>query len=296
MTYILYNPLANGGNGIQGIDQVQAQFPGSEIRDVTALNANEFLTSLTEEDRVILCGGDGTIHHLVNELVDPAGLEVPVYVWKFGTGNDFWRDVPRKQEMEMVLLNDCIRNLPVAHVNGENIRFLNNCSFGIDGRVCEMGEEKKREKGGKVSYAAMALKAIGYDYKCARARVTVDGVTKEYENVWLATAMNGKFFGGGMKLTPGQNRFDDRFCCIVWHKTPRLLALPLFISVFPGLHVHLKGMFDVRYGNEVRVEFDRPCALNMDGEVISGVTSYTATKLAASRLEPAFSKGVSHEA
>ena len=278
MTYILYNPLANGGNGRQGIDEVQTHFPASLLYDITTLDTNEFLTSLTETDQVILCGGDGTIHHLVNDLADPAALTVPVYIWKFGTGNDFWRDVPEKKEMEMVLLNDYIKNLPYAVVNGKAIRFLNNCSFGIDGRVCEMGEEKKKEKGGRVSYAAMALKAIGYDYKCARARVTVDGVTKEYDKVWLATAMNGKYFGGGMKLTPGQDRRSDKFCCIVWHKTPRLLALPLFISVFPGLHVHLKSMFDIIWGNDIQVEFDRPCAINLDGEVTSGLTFYSAHK------------------
>jgi len=278
MTYIFYNPLANGGNGRQGIDEVQAHFPHSQLYDITSLNANDFLTSLSAEDQVILCGGDGTIHHLVNDLSDPAGLAVPVYIWKFGTGNDFWRDVPAKKELEMVLLNDYIKNLPYAMVNGKPIRFLNNCSFGIDGRVCEMGEEKKRTKGGRVSYAAMALKAIGYDYKCARARVTVDGVTKEYDKVWLATAMNGKYFGGGMKLTPGQDRRSDKLCCMVWHKTSRLLALPLFISVFPGLHVHLKSMFDIRWGNDIHVEFDRPCAINLDGEVTSGITAYSAHK------------------
>lgn len=278
MTYIFYNPLANGGNGRQGIDKVQIHFPHSLLYDITSLNAGDFLASLSREDQVILCGGDGTIHHLVNDLSDPAGLAVPVYIWKFGTGNDFWRDVPAKKELEMVLLNDYIKNLPYAMVNGKPVRFLNNCSFGIDGRVCEMGEEKKRIKGGRVSYAAIALKAIGYDYKCARARVTVDGVTKEYDKVWLATAMNGKYFGGGMKLTPGQDRLSDRLCCIVWHKTPRLLALPLFISVFPGLHVHLKSMFDIHWGSDIHVEFDRPCAVNLDGEVTSGITSYSAHK------------------
>ena len=278
MTYILYNPLANGGNGRQGIDEVQAHFPGSLLYDITRLDTNGFLVSLTQEDQVILCGGDGTIHHLVNALADPTSLDVPVYIWKFGTGNDFWRDVPEKKEMEMVLLNDYIKNLPYAMVNGKPVRFMNNASFGIDGRVCEMGEEKKKEKGGRVSYAAMALKAIGYDYKCARARVTVDGVTKEYKKVWLATAMNGKYFGGGMKLTPGQDRRSDKLCCMVWHKTPRILALPLFVSVFPGWHVHLKGMFDVSWGNDIQVEFDRPCAINLDGEVTSGITGYSAHK------------------
>lgn len=278
MTYVLYNPLANGGNGEEGLDSVLAVFPQAELKNITTLDTNEFLTALPEGDQIILCGGDGTINHLVNDLHDPAGLTTPVYVWKFGTGNDFWRDAPEKKEHEMVLLNDYIKNLPTAMVNEKPVRFLNNCSFGIDGRVCELGEIKKRKKGGRVSYAAMALKAIGYDYKCAKARVTVDAETREYDKVWLATAMNGKYFGGGMKLTPGQDRRSDKLCCIVWHKTPRLLALPLFVSVFPGLHVHLTGMFDIRWGNHIEVEFDRPCAINLDGEVTSGVTGYTAAK------------------
>lgn len=278
MTYILYNPLANGGNGRQGVDDVQTHFPHSALYDITGINTNDFLSSLTEEDQVILCGGDGTIHHLINELADPASITVPIYIWKFGTGNDFWRDVPEKKELDMVLLNDSIRNLPYAMINGKPVRFLNNCGFGVDGRVCELGEEKKRKKGGRVSYAGVALKAILQDYKCAHARITVDGVTKEYDKVWLATAMNGKYIGGGMKLAPGQDRRRDRLCCIVWHKTARLLALPLFVSVFPGLHVHLKGMFDIFWGHDIQVEFDRPCAANLDGEVTSGLTGYSAHK------------------
>lgn len=295
VTYILYNPLANGGNGTEGLDAILSAFPGAALCNIIELDINEFLTALPADDQVILCGGDGTLHHLVNDLADPAALEVPVYVWKFGTGNDFWRDAPEKKEKEMVLLNDYMKNLPTVRINGRSVRFLNNCGLGIDGRVCEMGEEKKRKKGGKVSYAAMALKAILYDYKCARARVTVDGVTKEYDKVWLATAMNGKYFGGGMKITPDQDRRGDKLCCIVWHKTARPLALPLFISVFPGLHVHLKSMFDLRWGSDIQVEFDRPCAVNLDGEVTSGVLSYSAGKGPASRPEPALSKGAFYE-
>lgn len=296
MTYILYNPLANGGNGRLGVDEVQAQFPGSERRDITALDTNEFLTGLTGEDRVILCGGDGTIHRLVNDLREPASLEVPVYIWKFGTGNDFWRDVPEKQEKEMVLLNDYIKNLPVARINGNDIRFVNDCGFGMDSRVCELGEERKREKGERVNYVKLAIKTILFDYKRVRARVTVDGEVRQYEKTWLATTMNGRYVGGGMKLTPGQDRRSDDLCCIVWHGTPRFLTLFLFVLVFSGAHVKLKGMFDVRFGKEIRVEFDRPCAVNLDGEVISGVTTYTAEKCPASRLEPVFSEGVFHEA
>ena len=278
MTYILYNPLANAGHGEEGLDGVQAAFPEAELRNVLQLSVPDFFSGLTGEDRVILCGGDGTIHQLINRLPEPAALEVPIYIWKFGTGNDFWRDVPEKGAMEMVLLNDHLHNLPRAEINGKHLWFLNDCGLGVDSRVCEMGEEYKQKTGKRMNYILLALKAILFDYQRTTARVTVDGVTREYKNVWLATAMNGRYIGGGMKMAPDQNRRSDELCCIVWHKTSRLMTIPLFITVFSGAHVKLTRMFDIHFGKDIYVEFDRPCALNLDGEVYSGIFSYSARK------------------
>lgn len=279
MTHILYNPLANGGNGCEGLDDVIAAFEGEEqnVQDITRLDTRPFLMSLPETDKVILCGGDGTINHLINDLCDELP-GVPVYIWKFGTGNDFWRDVPVKQEKEMVLLNDYIRNLPVTEVNGRRIRFVNNCSYGMDGLICEIGEEQKRRTKKRVSYAKLALRVVFRDYQRANARVTVDGETREYEKVWMATVMNGRYLGGGMKLAPGQDRLSDKVCCVVWHTTPRFLSLILFVSVFWGGHVKLKNMFDMRFGRDVQVEFDRPAAMQLDGEVVHEVTQYSTHK------------------
>ena len=278
MTYILYNPLANGGNGYEGLGEVQAAFPEAELRDITQISTAPFLTLLTITDRFILCGGLGSTSHFVNALPDPASLEPPIYIWKFGTANDSWPAAPEKGELEMVLLNDYMKNLPYAEVNGKRIRFVNDCGLGVDSRVCEMGEEHKKKTGKRMNYIILALKAILFDYKRATARVTIDGVTREYSKVWLATAMNGRYIGGGMKLTPDQDRRSDELCCIVWHKTSRPLTIPLFISVFSGSHVKLKSMFDIHFGKDIRVEFDRPCALNLDGEVHSGILSYSAHK------------------
>lgn len=37
-----------------------------------------------------------------------------------------------------------------------------------------------------------------------------------------------------------------------------------------------RGCVDILEGHEITVEFDRPTALQIDGETIPGVTSYTA--------------------
>lgn len=280
MTYILFNPLANGGNGYVGVDKVQDAFrdESPETLDVTKLDTKAFLTGLTAEDQVILCGGDGTINCLINAL-DGAEISVPVYMWRFGTGNDFLRDVSGQDGPQTVLLNDYIRDLPYAEVQSRRIRFINNCCCGVDGLVCELGESiKRRRKKGRVSYIWLAVRSVLHDYHWTNARVTVDGQTREYKKVWMASALNGRYVGGGMKLAPDQDRSGDTLCCIVWHGTGRIMTIIRLLSVFSGKHVKYTKMCDVRFGHDIEVELGAPTAVQLDGEVVSGVTHYTAHK------------------
>ena len=45
-------------------------------------------------------------------------------------------------------------------------------------------------------------------YKLRHATVTVDGVTNEYDNVWVCPTMKGRYYGGGMNPAPNQRRED----------------------------------------------------------------------------------------
>lgn len=55
----------------------------------------------------------------------------------------------------------------------------------------------------------------------------------------------------------------------------------VFPSIFKGKHIEHKEMVEVLTGNEITVEFDRPTPLQIDGETVSGVTSYTVRTAAA---------------
>ncbi len=280
MTYILFNPLANNGHGTEGLDKPIAAVRSSgaepQLMDLTAMDARAFLSALAVDDRVILCGGDGTLHHLINDL-DGFVPAAPIYVWKFGTGNDFLRDVKSRSAGSLTLLNDYIHDLPQAEINGRRSRFLNNVSFGLDGQVCELGEQEKARLGKKVSYIPLALRLAAREYRMVNASVTVDGETRTYERVWVASAFNGRYIGGGLMLAPDQDRLSDKLCCVVFGGAGRAYILSRLPLVLWGGHVKLPTC-DVRFGNDIRVSFDSPAALNMDGEVVSGVTDYHAWK------------------
>ena len=204
---------------------------------------------------------------------------MPIRLWRFGTGNDFIRDVTvdsADPNVRSILLNDYIRNLPVVQTAGKTLRYLNGCSVGVDAVVCGMMEEERLAPK-KSSYAATALRSFFRGYAPMPARVTVDGVAREYERLWMAASMNGRYQGGGMKFAPDQDRNGPTLTCMVWHGTSTLGTLLRFPFVIPGKHTVFRNC-DMLVGREITVELDGSTMLQMDGEVLHGITGYTVRK------------------
>lgn len=282
MTYILYNPLANGGHGREGLDTVQTALAAEspQVNDITTLDTASFLRGLSADDRVVLCGGDGTANRLVNDLAGEIPA-VPIEVWRFGTGNDFLRDITdnaaAKTAPQAVSLSEHLGNLPVAQAGGRTIRYLNGCSVGVDAMVCHM-LNRARANGGNGGYVSLALKAIFREYRPVSGRVTVNGVTHEYEKLWMAASMNGRYQGGGMKFAPEQDRRSKLLTCMVWHGTSPLGTLLHFPAVIGGTHAKYAAYCDFFTGSEISVEVDEAVPLQFDGETIDSVTGYIARK------------------
>ena len=101
--------------------------------------------------------------------------------------------------------------------------------------------------------------------------------------------MLGRFFGGGMMCAPGQDRLnpDGTVSLMVMRCRSKLRTLLLFPSIFKGKHVKVTRIVSVFKGHDIRVRFDRPTALQIDGEVFSGVTEYTVTTAVAEKRKAA---------
>ena len=174
-----------------------------------------------------------------------------------------------------IRINKYIKHLPVVTVNGKSYRFLNGVGYGIDGFCCEVGD-KLKEKGKKPNYTMIAIKGLLLRYKATNATVTVDGVSRHYKRVWIAPTMNGRFYGGGMMPTPDQNRNDRTkgVSVMLMHKAGRLRTLCIFPSIFKGKHIKHRKVVDAIRGHSITVEFDRPVALQIDGETVLNVSKY----------------------
>ncbi|MBQ9112662.1 MAG: diacylglycerol kinase family protein [Clostridia bacterium] len=277
--HILYNPAAGCGKGKEESQFLDALYDGEicrrDIREIK--DYAEFLSPLGENDTIILCGGDGTINRFVN-ATDGIEIKCEILYYAIGTGNDFLRDIGKTTECNPFSIKKYINDLPTVEINGKTYRFLNNVGFGIDGYCCEVGDKLKKTSDKPVNYTSIAIKGLLFHYKPTAATVTIDGEQFRYEKVWIAPTMKGRYYGGGMMPTPAQDRTDPSgyLSLMIMHGSGKLKTLMVFPSLFKGEHIKHSDMVAIHTGQEISVTFDRPAAVQIDGETILGVTSYRA--------------------
>ena len=281
--YILFNPYAGNGKCQKGAEELQKQYENSVLINMNRISSYKtFFEGLDADDDIVICGGDGTLNIFANDTKD-VDYKNKVFYYAMGTGNDFSRDIGHASlDKPDFCISDYIKNLPTVEVNGKNRVFLNGVGYGIDGYCCEVGdalreqnEKKKTEK--PINYTSIAIKGLLFYFKPRNAKAVVDGKEYSFKKVWIAPTMNGRYYGGGMMPTPAQDRLrkDGKLSLMLFHGTGKLQTLMIFPSLFKGEHIKHTKHITILEGSEITVTFDRPTPLQIDGETVLDVTTYT---------------------
>ena len=284
MIYLLYNELADAGEGKANADKVVAELKEKgcvidEQVSVIGLDLPAFFADKKESDSVIILGGDGTLNNFVNRLGE-AKVSCALSLFPTGTGNDFQRDLPdeaKDPKTGVYHINSYLENLPIIEVQGKKFRFINGIGFGIDGECCVKAEEMKKAGEKDIDYGSITVKLLLGPFKPRTATIRVDGgEPMTFKKAYMACAMNGRFYGGGMNIAPEQKRRSGLLSLVCIHGKGKLGTLLLFPKLFKGTHVGAKKNVYVAKGKCIEVTFDVPCGLQIDGEVLTDVTSYKA--------------------
>lgn len=277
---ILYNPQSGNKSAkekVYQLDEILANNDLNYVEMTEDFDYKKFMHDVKADERVVLCGGDGTINRFVNE-VDEADLQKPVFYFPLGSGNDFNRDVHGKLDNTLINLNNYMNNLPLVTVNGKTSKFINGVGYGIDGWCCEIGDKLRAKDSTKpINYTSIAVKGALFQYKKTNATVVVDGKEYHYKDVFLASTMKGRFYGGGMMAAPNQDRNnpDHTVSVLVFRGKIRLQVLLVFSKIFTGEHLKKPKMCILHTGKDIKVSFDSPRAVQVDGETVLGVSEYT---------------------
>ena len=231
-------------------------------------------------DAVVAAGGDGTIHEVANGL---AGSGAALAAVRGGTANVWAREAgaPRDPARALRLLATARRvriDLGVAEpaggpAGGGARRFLLMCSAGLDAEtVRRVGEGGRAKRWFGRAWYALAGAERALRAPAVRARIRA-GETAIERPLLLAVAGNTRLYGGVARLT-GAARADDGLLDLAAFSARGPLGR--LRTVARGLRGGLRGDLAVRAGGgidylraaRIRIEPDRPLAVQADGEYL----------------------------
>ena len=196
--------------------------------------------SLDDTDGICLIGGDGTIHEVVDGLMQRhSPVSTPLGVIPGGTGNSVLEHLQCSEPVEAArrIIAGHTRSLDVVRViNGDEVAYrVNIVGWGA---VVDINRTAERLRAlGPPRYALAAITHI-LRARRRRAKLTLDGEIIEDEFL-LAAACNTKFTGKGMQLAPNAEISDGKIDVVFVRRASRLGMLKLFSKVFDGSHLSL---------------------------------------------------------
>src|ERR1700736_5558278 len=182
-TLVILNPAANRGNmhryravARQRAEQEQAEYIETRLQG----EAKERAMQAAREDRpVIIVGGDGSVHEVVNGIL-ASGRRVPLGIVAAGSGNDFaWNTLKLPHNAEMAVERAfCGQQVEVdaGIVNGRY--FANSFSVGIDADIAVAAGAMKRYPlmSGARLYYTTTVKQLLFGYgRCPWLSFELDG-------------------------------------------------------------------------------------------------------------------------
>lgn len=275
---VILNPSADVGQGLQkkeiieaegqkrgGLDLVVTEDRGHAVK-VARMAAED------NYDLVAAAGGDGTIHEVVNGLVQNGRSKVKLGVIPIGSGNDFAfglgipSDIPQALD---ILFGNNTKTVDLGAVQdnrGVFKLFDNNLGVGFDANVVIRVEEITKLHG-FTKYLWGVLKTLILDYKPYSFQMRFDHENIVHDTLFITFGI-GPRHGGGFMLTP-EAAFDDNLIdtCTV-QPMGRLRALLLLNSAVKGTHVKLP-VTSMRKSHTIDISCDKPLPIHIDGEVFA---------------------------
>jgi len=228
-------------------------------------------------DCVVAAGGDGTVHEVVNGLLqEGAPPQARLGIIPLGTGRDTVRTlgIPRHPAGAVARLAagrtrwvDAGRISFDAPLNGVTERyFLNIADAGLGGETAARVNRSGKRLGGFLSFLQGALVSVA-TYRSRRAAISVDGAPPEPVELTTVAVANGRYFAGGMFIAPHAEMDDALFDLVIVRGMSRLALVTNLPKVYHGGHLRHPKVA-VQRARQVTIDAQEQVLIQADGEVI----------------------------
>lgn len=283
LTFII-NEYAGNGNGRRVWQKVKSELKIPYEAHLSSYSRHAYLLAREIAERattegcqvlLIVIGGDGTIHEVVNGCANKKNIVLGNI--RAGSGNDFARGFSvfdSVSDIETFLQHSAVQMVDIGQLQHTRQElFINNCGMGFDAYVALKTNDSKMKKWlnkfklGKLGYVYYVVLGL-FMFKPFSLTVKDGENIFHYDKVWFATISNQPYFGGGMKISPTSIITDGKLELIIVHNLSKHKFLTLFFTVFFGMHTRFKEVVQ-RSGEEFVIQFDRNVPCHADGEKVN---------------------------
>lgn len=286
---VIINPKSASGNTVKMWREIQASIQRSlGTIEVLMTEYPHHATSIAKEiaekkelDCLIVMGGDGSIHEVVNGLIDENGKvinpKLKVGILNSGRGCDFIRTlgVP-------VIAGEAVSKLVEGHTKAVDVGqikinrgdkvdthyFINSFSYGLGGEVAKNIQRNESMFSPTTTY--FIASTLGFlKSKPFEIEFSINGEKPFKEECMNIFVMNGRYSGGGMHWAPPGRLDDGLLDLIIIEKLSKIKLAMVTPKVYDGTFLSVK---EVKHNQvkTVRMKAQKDLALEMDGEVTQG--------------------------
>lgn len=276
-TAAVVNPTAGGGRAGALWQEIVRRVPSlAEARLVRATGADAVRAELLAQldrgvERVVVFGGDGSMHLVGNILLDSGrAADVAVGMVPLGTGSDLPRalglptDPAACAERVMSVRPRPVDALELTTRDGRRRYVMNVASAGISGLVDEAVNRMPNR--GASAYLRATLSALLH-YRPVPCKVSIDGEPWYEGGITVLAAGNGTSFGRGMTVAPHARIDDGEVDVVLVLPVPRWQVPFRLGSLYGGRHLETDFVRWKR-GRSLEIEPLAPLPpFDLDGEV-----------------------------
>jgi diacylglycerol kinase (ATP) len=271
---IIVNPIAGEGKAKQMAPRAKEKLEGAgfevEVMESAFAGASTGLAREAAQkgsDRVIACGGDGTVLEVVNGLDGTACL---MGILPFGRGNDVYKDLGLPPELEsafQTVSNGSPRFVDAVKCRGR--AFLGVGGVGIDAQAAVNADRWKRFlPKSSISYILVGFWTLIF-FQPFTLDMTLDGESYHFQKTYVVAVGNTSTYSQGMRILPKASPSDGLLDACVITSSRHFHVLPLFFKIFSGDHLKDPGVHYFQ-GKELQLncpDFQRKIYCFADGEL-----------------------------
>lgn len=264
---LIYNPNSGDKSFKHSLDTAvdKLQMAGYEILLHRSSSINDIYECLARSgnvDCVLVAGGDGTLNHVVNGMIDNS-LNVPLGIFPYGTANDYAMHLglPRKiSDACKVIAKGKVSELYLGKINDRY--FVNVAAGGLLTDISQKIDIDMKNTFGKMAYYIKGIEQLPV-FKPMNMRIYHDGGVIE-ESLYLFVILNGSS-AGGFRLSPHSSAQVDKLDFIGFKPGNMLDVLNFLIKFMKGEHLESNNVLYLS-GQKFRIECDDNIETDIDGE------------------------------